>query len=83
MTPNHPAVTGTSEGETHAARPSLGALALLFLKLGAIGFGGGMAVIALLEHELIQRRKLMGQEEFLHQRGGVSPGRKYQKYSSR
>jgi chromate transporter len=44
---------------------------LLVLKLGAIGFGGGMAVIALLEHELIQRRKLMDQEEFLH---GVALG---------
>jgi chromate transport protein ChrA len=27
-------------------------LALLFLKFGAIGFGGGLAVVALLEHEL-------------------------------
>jgi chromate transporter len=39
---------------------------LVFLRLGAIGFGGGMAVFALLESELIQRRKLMDQEEFLH-----------------
>jgi chromate transporter len=52
-------------------RPSLGALALLFLKFGAIGFGGGLAVVALLEQELIQRRKLMDPEEFLH---GVALG---------
>ncbi len=54
-----------------AERPSLGALSLLFLKFGAIGFGGGLAVVALLEHELIQRRKLMDPEEFLH---GVALG---------
>ena len=47
-------------------RPSLGTLVLLFLKLGALGFGGGMAVVALMEDELVQRRKLMDQEEFLH-----------------
>jgi len=47
-------------------RPTLRALIWLFLKLGAIGFGGGMAVIALLEHELVQRRALMSSEEFLH-----------------
>jgi chromate transporter len=47
-------------------RPTLSALIWLFLKLGAIGFGGGMAVIALLEHELVQRRALMSSEEFLH-----------------
>jgi len=46
-------------------------LVLMFFRLGAIGFGGGMAVIALLEHELVQRRKLMDHEEFLH---GVALG---------
>jgi chromate transporter len=41
-------------------------MVLLFLKLGAIGFGGGMAVVALLEDELVQRRRVMDHEEFLH-----------------
>lgn len=41
-------------------------LVLLFLKLGAIGFGGGMAVLALMEEELVRRRKLMDAEELLH-----------------
>ncbi len=51
-----------------AAKPPLRLLdlVLLFLRLGAIGFGGGMAVIALMEADLIQRRKLMAHEEFLH-----------------
>ncbi|MGC8491523.1 MAG: chromate transporter, partial [Syntrophobacteraceae bacterium] len=45
---------------------SLPALLLNFLKIGAIGFGGGMAVIALMERELIDKRQAMSSEEFLH-----------------
>ena len=37
-----------------------------FLKIGAIGFGGGMAVIALIERECVRRRKCVEAEEFLH-----------------
>lgn len=35
------------------------------LKIGAITFGGGYAMIALLEHELVSQKKWMEQEEFL------------------
>jgi chromate transporter len=45
---------------------SLTRMAVLFLKIGAIGFGGGMAVIALMEHELVEKRKALPAEEFLH-----------------
>jgi chromate transporter len=45
---------------------SLPALLLNFLKIGAIGFGGGMAVIALMERDLIDKRQVMSSEEFLH-----------------
>jgi len=38
----------------------------IFLKLGAIGFGGGMAVIALMENEFVARRKEFSTQEFLH-----------------
>jgi len=41
-------------------------MALRFLKLGAIGFGGGVAVIALMEQECVQRRQCVETEEFLH-----------------
>jgi chromate transporter len=41
-------------------------LALTFLKLGTIGFGGGMAMIALMEQEFVGKRRVMGAEEFLH-----------------
>jgi chromate transporter len=39
---------------------------VLFLRLGAIGFGGGMAVVALMEHDLVRRRRVIPEEEFLH-----------------
>jgi len=41
-------------------------LAGQFLKIGAIGFGGGMAVIALIERECVRRRKCVEADEFLH-----------------
>jgi chromate transporter len=45
---------------------SLGRLLALFLKIGAIGFGGGMAVIALMEREFVQKRRLIPLDEFVH-----------------
>lgn len=41
-------------------------LTLTFLKLGSIGFGGGMATIALMEHEFVGKRQAFKAEEFLH-----------------
>ena len=41
-------------------------MALAFLKIGAIGFGGGMAVIALMEQDCVKRRRCLEAEEFLH-----------------
>jgi chromate transporter len=45
---------------------SLAHLLALFVKIGTIGFGGGMAVIALMEQEFVQKRRLLTGEEFLH-----------------
>ena len=45
---------------------SLSRMSALFLKIGAIGFGGGMAVIALMEHEFVEKRKAVPAEEFIH-----------------
>lgn len=45
---------------------SLFHMALAFLKIGIIGFGGGMAVIALMEQECVRRRHCVDSEEFLH-----------------
>jgi chromate transporter len=38
----------------------------VLLKIGAIGFGGGMAVIALMEDEFVRRRRLVSADEFVH-----------------
>jgi chromate transporter len=51
---------------TAKERISLPRLAALFLKIGGIGFGGGMAVIALMERELVQKRKAISIDEFVH-----------------
>jgi chromate transporter len=53
-------------GPQEPPRTSLGRLLWLFLRLGTIGFGGGMAVVALMEHDLVQKRKLLDPDELLH-----------------
>jgi chromate transporter len=45
--------------------PTLREIALLFLKLGTIGFGGPAAHIALMEAEVVRRRRWLSHEEFL------------------
>jgi chromate transporter len=46
--------------------PNLAEMTWLFLKLGSIGFGGGIAMIALMEDEFVKRRNCLETEEFLH-----------------
>ncbi len=50
---------------------SLRHLLLLFLKTGSLAFGGGMAIIAFLEQELVGKRKVIAPHEFLN---GVALG---------
>ncbi len=56
------------DGKTSSAQGSitLGRLLVNFLKLGSIGFGGGMAVIALMEEEFVRKRRIIEAEEFVH-----------------
>jgi chromate transporter len=51
---------------------SLGDLALLFLKLGTIGFGGPAAHIAMMEDEVVRRRRWLSREEFLDLLGATN-----------
>jgi hypothetical protein len=64
-TPSSPSVADRESGMQGEEPVSILHLALYFLKIGAIGFGGGMAVIALIERECV-RRRCVEAEEFLH-----------------
>ena len=44
---------------------SLGEIALVFLKLGTIAFGGPAAHLAMMEEEFVRRRQWITQAEFL------------------
>ncbi len=59
------------EGSETGKVPGFAETIGLFLKLGSIGFGGGIAMIALMEDEFVKRRKCLDTEEFLH---GVALG---------
>jgi chromate transporter len=50
-------------------RPALGELAVLFLKLGTIAFGGPAAHIAMMEDEVVHRRRWLTHEHFLDMLG--------------
>ena len=60
------AETATLEPPAAPPKISLGRLLLIFLKVGSIGFGGGMAIISIMERELVRKRKLLSLDEFLH-----------------
>lgn len=52
--------------------PSLGEIALVFLKLGTTAFGGPAAHIAMMNDEFVQRRHWISQEEFLDRLGAAN-----------
>lgn len=45
---------------------SLAEIAATFFMIGATGFGGGMAVVALIERRCVHDKKWLGHEEFMH-----------------
>jgi chromate transporter len=66
-------VTTAIEHESRAeATASLGELAALFLKLGTTTFGGPAAHIAMMEEEVVRRRRWLTHEEFLDYLGATN-----------
>ena len=58
--------------EAAAPRGRTGEVARLFLKLGVIGFGGPAAHIALMEDEVVRRRRWLTREQFLDLLGATN-----------
>jgi chromate transporter len=58
--------------EAAAPRGRAGEVARLFLKLGVIGFGGPAAHIALMEDEVVRRRRWLTREQFLDLLGATN-----------
>src|SRR5919204_3070922 len=64
---------GSSEGTVAGrARARLADIALLFLRLGVTAFGGPAAHIAMMEDEVVRRRRWMTREEFLDLLGATN-----------
>lgn len=72
---NAPSEPTASTPATRAAGPeptALRELALLFLRLGATAFGGPAAHIAMMQDEVVRRRRWMSEERFLDLLGATN-----------
>jgi chromate transporter len=63
---------GEEDSRAATSQVSLGQLAWLFLKLGAIAFGGPAAHIAMMEDEVVRRRRWLPRNEFLDLLGATN-----------
>jgi chromate transporter len=59
-------------GNQERSETSLGKLARLFLKLGTIAFGGPAAHIAMMEDEVVKRRRWLDHQQFLDLLGATN-----------
>jgi len=54
----------TVRQETTHTRPTLRALLLYFLRLGALGFGGPIALVGYMQKDLVEERKWVSQKDY-------------------
>lgn len=67
-----PPASGSSGVGRRSRRGALGELALLFGRLGAVAFGGPAAHIAMMDDEVVRRRKWLSDGEFLDLLGATN-----------
>jgi chromate transporter len=67
-----PEKANTETAERRESQTSLKQLALLFFKLGVISFGGPAAHIAMMEDEVVRRRRWLSRDEFLDLLGATN-----------
>jgi hypothetical protein len=67
-----PAALRTAHTEARVTRGNLREVALLFLKLGCIAFGGPAAHIAMMRDEVVRRRQWVSDQEFLDLLGATN-----------
>ena len=66
QTPDRPPTAAPSEGATAPAGPTFAEAFRFWLKLGFISFGGPTGQIAILHTELVERRRWLREDQFLH-----------------
>ena len=57
--------TKPASEEKAATQPATRALLLYFLRLGALGFGGPIALVGYMQRDLVEERKWISKEDYL------------------
>lgn len=61
---NGETASGAHDGCRPATHVSLASIAALFLRIGATGFGGMMPLLSMVHHSVLERRRLVTEEQF-------------------
>src|SRR5215207_6177439 len=64
MGPRNSTTVGLETTEARSVRGTLWQLTAYFLKLGAVGFGGPVALVGYMQRDLVERRRLIDDEEY-------------------